>query len=156
MALEIERKFLVLNQSFIDNAVSKIDMRQGYLSRDADATVRVRIANGKAFLTVKTRNKGCVRNEFEYVVPVADAETMLAACKGLVIDKTRYVVPFGGYRWEIDEFHGALDGVVVAEIELPTADAQFAIPPFVGEEVTGRPEYYNSNIHMLADANKEE
>ena len=156
MALEIERKFLVKSQSFVGDTVSKVDMRQGYLSRDPDATVRVRIVGDSAFLTVKTRNRGCVRHEFEYAVPVSDAETMLAVCNGLIIDKTRYVVPFGGYRWEVDVFHGALEGVVLAEIELPTADAQFALPPFIGEEVTGRPEYYNSNIHMLADADKEE
>ncbi len=74
----------------------------------------------------------------------------VAACKGLVIDKTRYVVPSGGYNWEVDVFHGALEGVVVAEIELPSEDAEFSVPPFIGEEVTGKPEYYNSNIHLLA------
>ena len=95
MALEIERKFLVVDQSFKGAATSVVDMRQGYLSRDADAVVRVRIAGDRAFLTVKTRNRGCVRNEFEYEVPVADADAMLSACRGLVIEKTRYVVPFG-------------------------------------------------------------
>lgn len=150
MALEIERKYLVKDSSFVALATSATSIRQGYLSRDADATVRVRIKGEKAFLTVKTRNLGCVRSEFEYEVPVADADAMMAACKGLVIDKTRYVVPSGGYLWEVDVFHGALEGVVVAEIELPSEDAEFSIPPFVGEEVTGKPEYYNSNIHLLA------
>ena len=82
MALEIERKFLVVDQSFKGTATSVVDMRQGYLSRDADAVVRVRIAGDRAFLTVKTRNRGCVRNEFEYEVPVADADAMLSACRG--------------------------------------------------------------------------
>lgn len=150
MALEIERKFLVADPSFKELATSKISIKQGYLSRDADATVRVRIANGKAFLTVKTRNDGCVRNEFEYAVPADDAKTMLGICKGLVIDKTRYIVPFGGLTWEVDEFHGALAGVTIAEVELPSADARFPMPPFAGQEVTGKPEYYNSNIHLLA------
>lgn len=150
MALEIERKYLVKDSSFVALAASATAIRQGYLSRDADATVRVRIKGEKAYLTVKTRNRGCVRSEFEYEVPVADAEAMLSACKGLVIDKTRYVVPLGGYNWEVDLFHGALEGIVVAEIELPSEDAEFAVPPFIGEEVTGKPEYYNSNIHLLA------
>lgn len=150
MALEIERKFLVVDDSFRHLAVSQTEIRQGYLSRDADATVRVRLKGDRAFLTVKTRNQGCVRNEFEYQVPVADVEAMLCVCKGLVLEKTRYVVPFEGFDWEVDIFHGALEGVKVAEIELPSADAEFALPPFVGEEVTGRPEYYNSNIHILA------
>ncbi len=150
MALEIERKYLVKDSSFVALATSTTSIRQGYLSRDADATVRVRTKGEKAFLTVKTRNRGCVRSEFEYEVPVADAEAMMAACKGLVIDKTRYVVPSDGYNWEIDVFHGALEGVVVAEIELPSEDAEFSVPPFIGEEVTGKSEYYNSNIHLLA------
>lgn len=150
MALEIERKFLVVDQSFKGAATSVVDMRQGYLSRDADAVVRVRIAGDRAFLTVKTRNRGCVRNEFEYEVPVADADAMLSACRGLVIEKTRYVVPFGGFCWEVDVFHGSLDGVIVAEIEIPEADTQFPLPQFVGEEVTEKSEYYNSNIHLLA------
>ena len=83
-------------------------------------------------------------------MPVADADAMLSACRGLVIEKTRYVVPFGGFCWEVDVFHGSLDGVIVAEIEIPKADTQFPLPPFVGEEVTGKSEYYNSNIHLLA------
>lgn len=127
-----------------------VDMRQGYLSRDADVVVRVRVAGTRAFLTVKTRNHGCVRNEFEYEVPVADADAMLQVCNGLVIDKTRYVVPFDGFRWEVDVFHGPLEGVIVAEIEIPDADTQFSLPSFVGVEVTGKSEYYNSNIHLLA------
>ena len=127
-----------------------VDMRQGYLSRDADVVVRVRVAGARAFLTVKTRNHGCVRNEFEYEVPVADADAMLQVCNGLVIDKTRYVVPFDGFRWEVDVFHGPLEGVIVAEIEIPNADTQFSLPSFVGAEVTGKSEYYNSNIHLLA------
>lgn len=150
MALEIERKFLVADQSFRELATSQIHIKQGYLSRDADATVRIRIANDNAYLTVKTRNDGCVRNEFEYAIPADDAEAMLAICKGFVIDKTRHIVPFGGHTWEVDEFHGALDGVTLAEIELPSADAEFQTPPFIGKEVTGQPEYYNSNIHLLA------
>ena len=89
MALEIERKFLVVDQSFKGAATSVVDMRQGYLSRDADAVVRVRIAGDRAFLTVKTRNRGCVRNEFEYEVPVADAVAMLSACRGCCLRTLR-------------------------------------------------------------------
>lgn len=150
MALEIERKFLTCNDSFRAMASKAVIIKQGYLSRDVDATVRVRIIGHEAFVTVKTRNAGYVRHEYEYPIPVGDASEMLQACKGLIIEKTRHIVPFGGFVWEVDEFDGALKGIVVAEIELPSADTQFTLPPFIGEEVTSRKEYYNSNIHLLA------
>ena len=109
--------------------------------------MRVRIAGNKAFLTVKGKNHGCVRDEWEYAVPVADAEAMLDRCaQGSVISKTRYIVPDGTYNWEVDEFHGSHEGLVVAEIELPHAEATFDRPDFIGEEVTGNPAYYNSNL----------
>lgn len=146
MAKEIERKFLVRDLSFRTSAVEEIHIVQGYLNTDPDRTVRVRIAGERAFITVKTRNCGCVRDEWEYPVPVADAGAMMAACVG-VIDKTRYVVPAGdGLHWEIDCFHGAAAPLVLAEIELPSADTSFVLPSFIGEEVTGNPAYYNSAI----------
>jgi len=147
MAKEIERKFLVKNSSFKALAANVCRIRQGYLSRTPEATVRVRIADGKAFLTVKGKNRGAVRDEWEYSIPVSDADEMLQRCTpGRILDKTRYVVPFGGDTWEIDEFHGDLSGLIVAEIELTAADATFGIPDFIGEEVTGDARYYNSNL----------
>ena len=138
MAKEIERKFLVKNSTFRELSTTAIRIKQGYLSRLPEATVRVRIAGDKAFLTVKGKNDGAVR---------ADAEGMLERCaQGSVISKTRYIVPEGAYNWEVDEFHGSHEGLVVAEIELPHPDATFRCPDFIGEEVTGNPSYYNSNL----------
>lgn len=147
MAKEIERKFLVKNSTFRELSVKSYGIMQGYLNRDPDATVRVRVRGTEAFLTVKGRNQGAVRDEWEYPVPVADAEAMLRrCCGGSLIEKTRHIVPFGGFEWEVDEFHGRHQGLVVAEIELPSSDAVFPLPPFAGEEVTGNPLYYNSNL----------
>lgn len=146
MSKEIERKFLVKDQSFMTQAVGQTDMAQGYLSTDADATVRVRIAGGQAWITVKSRNRNAVRDEWEYPVPADDASSMLRSCCGTrIIEKTRYIVPAGnGLKWEVDVFHGRHDGLVLAEIELPAEDTPFDIPAFIGEEVTGDVRYYNS------------
>jgi len=151
MSKEIERKFLVSCSDYRNLAVGKKEMVQGYLSVDPDATVRVRIVDDKAFITIKSRNKGAVRNEWEYSVPAEEARQMLrTCCKSRLIEKTRYLVDANdGLQWEIDEFHGTLDGLVVAEIELPTEDYPVIVPDFIGEEVTGNPRYYNSTLASL-------
>ncbi len=146
MAKEIERKFLVTDNSYLSMAQSSMRISQGYLSYDPDSTVRIRILDSKAFITVKSRNHGAVRNEWEYEVPVRDAQDMISACKVRCLEKTRYIVPFGGFRWEVDRFHGDLSGLVVAEIELPREEESFSLPPFLGEEVTHDPAYYNSSL----------
>lgn len=144
MGKEIERKFLVKDSSYKDLAIESFELRQGYLSRNPDATVRVRISGDKAWLTVKSRNKGAERGEWEYCIPASDASEMFALCEG-TIEKRRWIVDAGsGLRWEVDEFEGRHKGLVVAEIELPTEDTSFTLPSFVGEEVTGDPRYYNS------------
>ncbi len=151
MAKEIERKFLVLDDSYVALADAALELEQGYLSRRKEATVRVRIAGDDAFLTVKGANCGAVRDEWEYHVPVDDARRMMACCEGTVIAKTRYLVPFGALLWEVDRFHGALEGLVVAEVELESEDASLGdLPPFVGREVTGDPRYYNSSLSSAA------
>lgn len=151
MSKEIERKFLVRSSEYRDLAIRKKEMMQGYLSLDPDATVRVRIVDEEAFITVKSRNKGAVRNEWEYSIPVDEGTEMLkTCCKSRLIEKTRYIVESGdGLEWEIDEFHGSLDGLVVAEIELPEEDYPVILPEFVGKEVTGDPRYYNSSLASL-------
>ena len=147
MAKEIERKFLVENANFEAFSTRSYEITQGYLSRRVDATVRVRIRDDKAFLTVKGRNQGIVRDEWEYEIPVSDARDMLDRCaEGAVLSKTRHIVPFEGHVWEVDVFHGSHEGLVVAEVELPSDDAEFPLPSFVGKEVTGDPRYYNSNM----------
>lgn len=141
MAKEIERKFLVTDTSYRDMAESSVVIKQAYISTSPDSTVRLRVAGPKAFLTVKSRNHGATRHEWEYEVPREDVEQMMHTCAASpVIEKVRYRVG----RWEVDEFHGHLEGLTVAEIELESEDEVFDMPEFVGTEVTGDPRYYNS------------
>lgn len=119
---------------------------QGYLSRSPEATVRIRLKDDKAFMTVKGRTHTDTRAEFEYEIPLSDAKRMLQMCTGTVIDKTRYLVDYGGHTWEVDEFHGIHEGLVIAEIELSRSTRDYPLPSFIGAEVTGDPAYYNSNL----------
>lgn len=149
VAKEIERKYLVVNDDYRGMAHAVHEIIQGYLSTAVDATVRVRVIDDQAFLTVKSRNDGCSRNEWEYEIPVADGMEMLKHCDPLarLIQKRRYVVDAGdGLKWEIDEFGGDLEPLVVAEIELPAVDTPFRLPAFIGDEVTDNPAYFNSNL----------
>ncbi|MDO4319209.1 MAG: CYTH domain-containing protein [Bacteroidales bacterium] len=151
MAKEIERKFLVTSDAYRTLSVSACEIRQGYLSRNPDATVRVRLMGDRGFLTVKSRNRGISRDEWEYEIPARDAVEMLdRLCDGPVLAKTRYIVPAESGDWEIDEFHGRLEGLVLAEIELPAADIPVIIPDYIGREVSGDPQYYNSNLAAQA------
>lgn len=144
MPTEIERKFLVQGDAWrTDHGVR---IRQGYLNRDKERTVRVRIAGSKAFLTVKGVNTGASRKEFEYGIPVVDAEQLLLICEGPIIEKIRHTVADGGMVWEIDEFHGANEGLIVAEVELEQEYQCFKRPVWLGEEVTHDPRYFNSNL----------
>ena len=146
MGVEIEKKFLVRDDSFKRMAECSCRIRQGYLCREPERTVRIRIRDGMGFLTVKGKNQGAARLEFEYEIPVSDAEEMLKLCAGKILDKTRYIVNYKGYTWEIDEFYNLDKPLTVAEIELPSVDAEFEIPLFIGEDVTGDPRYYNSML----------
>lgn len=146
MAKEIERTFLVDDDSFREMASFTFHILQGYLNRDPYRTVRIRIRNDSAFLTIKGKTIGCERDEYEYEIPLEDGLEMLKMCEGKILDKTRYIVPFEGFNWEVDEYHGEHEGLIVTEVELPTADAQVILPPFVGKEVTGDPKYYNSQL----------
>ncbi len=145
MATEIERKFLVRNDSWRDGT-SGVRIAQGYLTRDLDRTVRVRISGERAWLTIKGRTEGIARQEFEYEIPLEDGRELLALCLPGVIDKTRHVVPHAGHVWEVDEFHGDNQGLVVAEVELEDAGISPDLPPWVGEEVSGDARYYNSSL----------
>ena len=132
MAKEIERKFLVTDRSFISQAEAAVSIRQAYISTDPDATVRIRIRDKEAFLTVKGRSSGAIRDEWEYPVPVADAEEMARRlCGGFAIDKTRYIVDHLGWKWEVDLFHGHHEGLILAEIEMPSADSNPPLPPWM-------------------------
>ena len=149
MAKEIERKFLVSGDSYRRKATESHHIVLAYLSTDPEATVRVRILDDRGFLTVKGLNHGAVRSEWEYEIPHNDATAMIAQCaRSKTIDKTRYIVPAAeeGLKWEVDEFHCSHQGLVVAEIELPSEDTPFSLPDFAGKEVTGDPAYYNSSL----------
>ena len=146
MGTEIERKFLLLNDGWRGLATGKPYV-QGYLADGVACSVRVRIADGKATLNIKGATGGAVRSEFEYPLPMEDARHMLATlARKPLIEKTRYAVEYSGFCWEIDEFHGANQGLVVAEIELAREDQAFEIPAWIGEEVTNDPRYYNANL----------
>ena len=144
MGVEIERKFTV-RADFCPQSAGT-EMAQGYLSRDPQRTVRVRLAGGRGYLTVKGETRGMVRAEYEYEIPPSDARAMLALCDSPLVEKTRYVMDAAGRRWEVDVFHGANDGLVVAEVELPSETAEVMLPAWVEREVTGEKRYYNSSL----------
>ena len=147
MGIEIERKFLVGSDGWRASAGAGQRVRQGYLTAGPGSAVRVRVAGGEAWLTVKGPTRGIARAEFEYPIPLADAEAMLAhLCGPSLIEKTRYVVPFGGRRWEVDVFDGANAGLVLAEVELPAADAAVELPPWAGREVSDDARYANAAL----------
>ena len=146
MATEIERKFLVKDDTWRGLGKGS-HYRQGYLSTEPDRTVRVRVAAGKGYLTIKGRTVAASRAEYEYVIPLVDADTMLdELCERPLIEKTRYRINQQGLVWEVDEFEGENAGLVIAEVELASADQVVTLPDWVGEEVTTDPRYYNANL----------
>ena len=148
MALEIERKFLVLDTSFKHEAFSSSHIRQGYICSGHGRTVRIRIRDTRAYITIKgpSLNGGLSRYEFEQEIPLADAEDLMLLCEPGIIDKTRWLVTSGRHTFEVDEFHGDNDGLVIAEVELGSEDEAFQKPAFIGQEVTGDRRYYNSHL----------
>jgi CYTH domain-containing protein len=146
MGSEIERKFLVRSEDWKPGAVG-VPYRQGYLCRQAARTVRVRVAGGQAYLTIKGQAQGITRLEYEYPIPLADAQDLLEQlCLKPLIEKTRYRLEFGWRVWEVDEFAGENQGLVVAEVELEWPDQPLELPDWVGEEVTHDPRYLNANL----------
>ncbi len=144
MAVEIERKFLVKDSSWMEGVKGKLYC-QGYLSREKERTVRVRRVEDQAFLTVKGRSDGPSRLEYEYEIPAQDGQELLEKlCEQPLIEKIRYLVPYAEMVWEVDVFRGANKGLVVAEIELLSPEQEVVRPPWLGEEVTGDLRYFNS------------
>ena len=146
MAQEIERKFLVLDDSFKHEAFSKSHIQQGYLCSERGRTVRVRIRDERAYLTIKgpSENGGLSRYEFEREIPLEDGQQMMQLCEPGIIDKTRWLVKSGKHTFEVDEFFGDNEGLVVAEVELAHEEEPYEKPHFIGKEVTGDRRYYNS------------
>jgi adenylate cyclase len=145
MGVEIERKFLVRGDAWRDLAAPLL-LRQGYLSSHPERVVRVRIEGEAAMMTVKGRSVGASRGEWEYPIPLADAEELLCLCEQPLVEKYRRRVAFGGLIWEVDEFLGANAGLVVAEVELSSEDQAFDKPDWVGAEVSDDARYFNSNL----------
>ena len=146
MAVEIERKFLLRGDGWRGLAPGK-HYRQGYLSTVAARTVRVRVIEDRGYLTIKGATVSATRAEYEYVIPVEDAHAMLDnLCERPLIEKTRYRIEYQGMVWDVDEFAGENVGLLLAEVELNSEHQDIALPDWVGEEVTGDPRYYNSNL----------
>ena len=147
MATETERKFLVKGE-FRHLAVKEIKITQYYLSKEPDKTIRIRIADNKAFLTIKgCLTKGSIsRNEWEFHIPLPDATEMMNVCIPGKIVKTRFLIPSGKHTFEVDVFHDKNEGLIIAEIELSSEDEHFDKPDWLGDEVTGKTEYYNANL----------
>lgn len=147
MSFEIERKFLVSGDGWRDLVTTRIPIRQAYLSSDGKASIRVRIkGEGVATLSIKSRPVDLRRLELEYSIPVLEAEALIQLRHGLVIEKVRHVVPWGGLAWEIDVFSGENAGLVIAEIELRDEHQHIDLPDWIGTEVTGQRAYYNSAL----------
>ncbi len=147
MAIEIEHKFLLANENWRSQIHKSIIIQQGYLTSAPTNSIRVRISDKNAWMNIKSATIGNQRLEFEYKIPLPDAEQIIAElCQGPLITKTRHFVKHDGHVWEIDEFSGDNDGLIVAEIELSNLDEKFSIPDWIDKEVTGDLKYYNNNL----------
>ncbi|MBT28512.1 MAG: adenylate cyclase [Thalassobius sp.] len=146
MGVEIERKFLIKNDSWKSSADNGVQIKQGYLNSDKNRTVRVRVYGETGFLTIKGKNENLTRQEFEYEIPLDDANNLLELCEIPIIEKRRYIVADQGNNWELDVFEGENAGLLVAEIELHSEDHQLELPAWVGDEVSTDPKYYNSSL----------
>lgn len=148
--MEIERKYLVTSDSYKQMAVARYHICQGYISREKTGTVRIRITDDKAYLTIKGKPAAghFARYEWEKEIDVQEAKELMHLCQGTIIDKTRWIVPAKeeGLKWEVDEFHGKHEGLTLAEIELTSEEQEVEKPDFVGEDVTSDPRYYNANM----------
>jgi adenylate cyclase len=149
--IEIERKFIVKNQSFKEEIHTKSVVSQGYLSSKPERTVRVRIRNEKGYLTIKgiSNESGTSRYEWEKEIPLIEAEELFKLCEKGAITKTRFEIQNGNHIYEVDEFHGDNEGLIIAEIELQSENELFDKPNWLGQEVTGNQRYYNSNLSIF-------
>ncbi len=147
MAVEIEHKFLVRDERWRREVERSVRMRQGYLTSDAHCSVRVRVAGGQGYLNIKSGTLGIQRSEYEYPIPLAEAEEILdTLCEQPLLEKTRHFVPSGRHLWEIDEFEGDNAGLIVAEVELSRPDEPFDRPDWLGADVSRDIRYYNSQL----------
>ena len=149
MGLEIERKFLVTDEKWKTSVTQTIRIRDGLIANDKGHKARVRITNTRATIALKGRRYGAIRSEFEYTIPLADAEDMMRVmCDGRILEKVRHCVPYAGAIWNVDVYEGILSGVVIAEVELGRADQELQLPDWIGPKVTADPNY--RKVNMLA------
>lgn len=146
MAVETERKFLLKNDNWRPLVSSQKNIMQGYLNSEPERTVRIRISGNQGIITIKSKPEGLSRSEFEYDIPVADARKMMALCEKPIIEKTRNLLTFEGKLWEIDEFEGDNQGLIVAEVELQSEQEAIELPPWLGEEVSYDKRYFNASL----------
>jgi len=146
MGLEIERKFLVKGDTWRAVVVSTTEIKQGYLNAAPERTVRIRIYGAKGFITIKGKNENLTRKEFEYEIPLTDAESLIELCEQPIIEKTRHIYNYMGNKWEVDEFKGDNAGLIMAEVELKDENQKVEIPGWIGEEVSSDRRYYNSSL----------
>ncbi|MCG8329720.1 MAG: CYTH domain-containing protein [Chitinophagales bacterium] len=146
MGVEIERKFLLKNKEWRVRAGKGIEIRQGYLNSTKERTVRIRINGGIGLITVKGETINSTRKEYEYQIPIEDAEELLELCEKPIVEKTRFEIVHNQKVWEIDEFKGVNKGLIVAEVELEDENEELEFPLWIGEEVTSDPRYYNANL----------
>ncbi len=148
MALEIERKFLVLNDSYKQESFSHSHIQQGYICSERGRTVRVRIRDEHAYITIKgpSMDGGLSRYEFEQEIPLEDGRQLMCLCEPGIIDKVRWLVKSGEHTFEVDEFFGENEGLIMAEVELSSVDESPKMPDFIGKELTGDRRYYNSQL----------
>ncbi|MEM6298132.1 MAG: CYTH domain-containing protein [Bacteroidota bacterium] len=146
MGLEIERKFLLKNSDWEKLHSQKISMRQGYLNTHPERTVRVRVSNQSATLTIKGKTQNTTRQEFEYQIPFEEGGALLNLCEKPLIEKVRFIVKYQDKVWEIDRFEGENEGLVVAEVELDHEGEEFILPAWIGEEVSHDPRFYNASL----------
>ena len=148
MGIEIERKFLVKNDEYKGEAFKAVRITQGFLSSQPERIVRIRVKGNKGYITIKgiSNETGISRYEWEKAIPIGEARELLCLCEPGMIDKTRYLVKVGEHTFEVDEFHGDNEGLVIAELELPSEEATIERPKWLGEEVTGQACYFNAML----------
>lgn len=149
MATEIERKFLVVNDRWREHCTRRQRIRDGLVAATADRKVRVRICGTRATIAIKAKREGFTDAEYEYEIPISDAEELLAShCGPHLLTKVRHDVPYRGFTWQVDVYEGILAGVILAEVELPRADIDVPLPDWIGKEVTGQPDYRKINMQQ--------
>lgn len=146
MAIEIERRYLVINDSWKTEIQGIFSIKQGYLNLEPESNVRVRVKDDKGYLTIKGEPNNISRQEFEYEIPIEDAEKILTLCQSPIIEKVRYEILIEDHIWEIDEFSGKNQGLIIAEIELTSEEQAYKKPEWLGIEVSNNPDYYNLSL----------